>query len=77
MTHLGSKFEVSRSNCLGDTFTRNVTDARTDGRTDGSTLVRNEYTLFSKEKSGYKNEQMAPNVEVIHNMVKNDRHVTV
>ena len=41
VTFLGIKFEVARSNCLGgDTFTRNVTDARTH-RHDGSTLIRN------------------------------------
>ena len=45
VTYSATKFEVSTSNGLGgDTFTRNVTDARTHGRTDrrtddGPTLV--------------------------------------
>ena len=52
VTYLGTKFEAAMSKGLGgDTFTRNVTDIQTDG----PTLVRNYYTLFSKEKSGYNN----------------------
>ena len=36
VTYAATKFEVARSNGLvGDTFTRNVTDAQTDGRADG------------------------------------------
>ena len=63
MTYSPTKFEVATPNGLGeDTFTRNVTDGCTDGQTDertdeGLTLTRNLYTLFSKEKSGYKNLQ--------------------
>ena len=54
VTYLGTKFEVAVSNGLGgDAFTRNVTDGGTDGQTDGR---RTDFgTLFSKEKSGYKN----------------------
>ena len=38
VTYSATKFEVATSNGLGgDTFTRNVTDARTHGRTDGQT----------------------------------------
>ena len=41
MTYLGTKFEVARSNNLGgDTFTRNVMEARTHGwQTDFSTKL--------------------------------------
>ena len=38
MTYAATKFEVATSNGLGDTFTKNVTDAPTDDR---RTLVRN------------------------------------
>ena len=43
VTYAVIKFEVARSNGLGgDTFTRNVMDARTHRQTnDGPTLVRN------------------------------------
>ena len=69
VTYSATRFAVATSNGLGgDTFTRNVTvrrtDRQTDGQTyrqtdgqtdDGPTLVRNLYTFFSKEKSGYNN----------------------
>ena len=59
MTYAATNFEVASYNGLGgDTFTRNVTgahirnDRRTDGQTDDEpTLVRNQYTLFAKEKA--------------------------
>ena len=54
MIYLGIKFEVARSNSLGgDTFTRNVTDARTDGRTMDRLWYEINIAFFSKEKSGY------------------------
>ena len=54
VTYLGIKFEVARSNSLGgDTFTRNVTDARTDGRTTDRLWYEINIAFFSKEKSGY------------------------
>ena len=63
VTYSPTKFGVASSNGLGgDTFTRNVTDARTARRTDGR---RTDFDtkintcipfFFSKEKSGYNNE---------------------
>ena len=58
VTYLGIKFEVARSNSLGgDTFTRNVTDARTDGRTtDRLWYEINIAFFFLKKKAGITNE---------------------
>ena len=54
MTYSGTKFEVATSNRLGgDTFTRNVTDARTDRRTTDRLWYKINIPFFSKEKSGY------------------------
>ena len=70
VTYSATKFEVTTSSGLeGDTFTRNVTDARTHGRTDRRTTDRLWYEInipfFSKEKSGY-NETMAINGHQAH-----------
>ena len=57
-TYAATKFEVAMSNGLGgDTFTRNVTDARTHRRTTDRLWYEINISLFSKEKSGYKNMQ--------------------
>ena len=54
MTYAATKFEVARSNGLGgDTFTRNVTDARSGF---GKKFI---YPFFSKEKVGIKIKKVA------------------
>ena len=51
VTYLGTKFEVTASNCLGgDTFTRSVTGARKHGRTD----ISSGSTLFAKTKMTFR-----------------------
>ena len=88
-TYLGTKFEAARSNGLGaDTFTRNVTEARTHRRTDGLTDRRTDrrttdrlwyeinIPFFSKEKSGY-NERTSMKFVIYtkneSNLIKNQR----
>ena len=51
MTYAVTKFEVARSNGLGDTFTRNATDPHTDVRAMDRLWYKINITLFSKEKS--------------------------
>ena len=61
VTYSATKFEVATSNHLvGDTFTRNVTDAHPHGRTDRRTTDRLWYEInipfFLKKKAGITNE---------------------
>ena len=51
MTYAVTKFEVARSNGLGDTFTRNVTDPHTDVRAMDRLWYKINITLFSIDKS--------------------------
>ena len=73
MPYAATKFKVARSNGLGgDTFTRNVTDARkhirTDGRRDGRRTDFGTRLIypFSKEKNRYNNNNLIRAATMCH-----------